>query len=85
MMQKMKLSVIVVMLAMTSACGQPESPATASDTAKTNLCLIDKPIMFDPAPSSNASDPNNEFDTEDTVAELLAHNARYRRICPDPQ
>lgn len=62
---------------MTSACGQPERPRTVSD-----FCLIDRPITVEPAPVAGADDPANQWDSEETTAAALEHNAVHRRLCP---
>lgn len=62
---------------MTSACGQPERPKTVSD-----FCLNDRPITIDPAPAPGADDPGNRFDSDETVNQVLEHNAVHRRLCP---
>jgi hypothetical protein len=66
----------VLALAMTSACSPHATPRTVSD-----LCLNDREVKFSVAPSSGVDDPGNKFDTEETVADLLAHNAVLRRLC----
>ena len=80
-MLKPRLAAILIMPAIMSACGEPARPATASDTAKTDLCLIDKAISFDPAPAAGTADPDNRFDTDQTVDEILMHNARLHGVC----
>lgn len=66
----------------------PEPKTAASDiTPRRDLsswCQGDKPISFAPAPAAGANDPGNQFDTDETVRELQAHNARYRAACPEP-
>lgn len=60
-----------------SACGQPERPQTVSD-----FCLSAKRISAEPAPVKAMDDPGNLFDTDMTLAEILAHNAVVDRLCP---
>jgi hypothetical protein len=62
---------------MTSACGQPERPQTVSD-----FCLADKRISAEPAPGPSVDDPGNQFDTDATLNEILAHNEVHDRLCP---
>ena len=85
MKRLLKLSAMLTVLSIVSACGGPERPATASDTARTNLCLIDKAISFDPAPAAGVDDAGNKFDTDQTVDEILEHNARLNAVCAAPE
>lgn len=62
---------------MMSACGQPERPKTVSD-----FCLNDRPVTIAPAPAPAADDPGNRFDSEETVDQVLEHNAVHHRLCP---
>lgn len=39
-------------------------------------------MSYVPAPAAGADDPGNRYDTDETVRELQAHNARYRAACP---
>jgi hypothetical protein len=61
---------------MTSACGQPERPRTAQD-----YCLLDQRISAEPAPISGADDPGNQWDSEQTLREILEHNEVIDRLC----
>lgn len=67
---------IMAMLALTSACGQPERPRIASD-----FCLAGKRLSGDPAPASGADDLGNQWDTEQTFLEILEHNAVWDKLC----
>jgi hypothetical protein len=60
-----------------SACGQPERPRVVSD-----FCLNDVRLSSEPAPAPDADDPGNLFDTDQTFAEILAHNEVHDRLCP---
>ena len=60
------------------ACATAEPPKTASDS----YCLIARPISFANAPAGLADDPGNRFDTGETVAEIMQHNAAYDGACP---
>lgn len=66
-----------MLLCTLSACGQPERPRTASD-----FCLNAKRLSAEPAPGSGMDDPGNRYDTDMTLAEVLAHNAVVDRLCP---
>ena len=70
------LGLLVTSCAMISACGQPERPQTVSD-----FCLNDRRISFEPAPTAGADDPGNQYDTEQTGDEILAHNQVHDTLC----
>jgi len=72
-----KFVMIAVLLALISACGQPERPKTVSD-----FCLAAARISAEPAPRIDADDPGNRFDTDDTLFQVLEHNAVIDRLCP---
>lgn len=61
---------------MTSACFPLETPRTVSD-----FCLNDREVKFAVAPSSGGDDPGNQYDTDETTADLIEHNAVLRRLC----
>lgn len=62
----------------TSACGQPERVQTVGD-----FCPNSQRISAEPHPSrNNQTDPDNVFDTDQTVAEILAHNEVFDELCP---
>ena len=73
-----KLTMAGIALSMISACGQPEPLQTVSDTT----CLAMKRISAEPAPAPGVDDPGNQFDTDQTFGEILAHNAAFDRLCP---
>lgn len=72
-----RYAIPLVALAMTSACGQPERPRTVSD-----FCLSDRKLTIEPAPAVGVDDPGNQWDSEQTVADVLEHNAVHQRLCP---
>lgn len=73
----MKFGGLAAVLSMTSACGQHETLRSVSD-----FCLNDRRISIAPAPVAGADDPGNAFDSEQTVSEVLEHNAVTDRLCP---
>lgn len=77
MLHVLKSAILIAALGMISACARPERLQTVSD-----LCLNDRRISIDPAPAASAEDPGNRFDTDQTVNEVLEHNAVYDRLCP---
>ena len=68
---------LIAALSLTSACAQPETLRTVSD-----FCLNDRRISIAPAPSPAADDPGNAFDSDQTINEVLEHNAVTDRLCP---
>jgi hypothetical protein len=75
----LKFAMIGVLLVMISACGQPVRPRTVSD-----FCQASQRITAEPAPAIGADDPSNRFDTDDTLFQVLEHNAVVDRLCPAP-
>lgn len=73
----LKFAIPSLALVMTSACGQPERPKTVSD-----FCLNDRAITVAPAAAAGQDDPGNRFDSDETVNQVLEHNAVFDRLCP---
>lgn len=84
-MLPIKSATTLALLAIASAgCQQRLTPpATASDTSRTSLCLVDRAIPVNFAPGPDANDPHNLFDTDATTERVMEHNARLRAACPD--
>lgn len=61
---------------MTSACGQRETLRTVSD-----FCLNDREVKYSVAAEPGQDDPGNQFDSDETVKDLIEHNAVWRRLC----
>lgn len=61
---------------MTSACGPRETLRTVSD-----FCLNDREVRYSVAPAPGVDDAGNQFDTDETVRDLIEHNAVLRRLC----
>lgn len=74
----------VLLLASTSACKTvgESPPANATDRSRTSWCQGDSTIGYAQADEAAQNDPGNAFDTDATVAEIQAHNARLRAACP---
>lgn len=45
-----------------------------------DYCLLDREIKFSIAPGPG-DDKDNQFDTDETVRDLIAHNAALRKVC----
>lgn len=69
---------LAVLLVMTSACAGRERLRIVSD-----FCINDRPITVEVAPSPAADDPVNRYDSDETVNQVLEHNAVRDRLCPD--
>ena len=72
----LRCATIATALLMTSACGQRETLRTVSD-----FCLNDREVRYSVAPAPGADDAGNKFDTDETVRDLIEHNAVLRRLC----
>ena len=74
------------LLASISACSTTGTSPPASDIAPrrdlTSWCQGDRTISYQSAPEAGVDDPKNRFDSDETVAEVQAHNARLRAACP---
>lgn len=70
------LALLAIGCATVSACGQQERPRTASD-----FCLVDQRLTVEAAPGIGADDPGNQYDTDETVEQVLAHNEVHDRLC----
>lgn len=72
-------TMLVLVLLTASACGQRETLRTVSDT-----CLTMKVVRFNPAPAAGSDDPGNQYDTDETVKDLIEQNAVWRKLCEKP-
>lgn len=76
------MTTLALSCATISACGQPEPPRTVSD-----FCLNDRRVSIEIEPAVGAEDAvkGNDFDTDETVTEVLTHNQVYDRLCVKPE
>ena len=58
-----------------------KEPASASDRSRSSWCQGDREISYAAADYAGQDDPGNQMDTDETVKEIQAHNARYRAAC----
>jgi hypothetical protein len=66
------------------ACGTAEPPKTASDVscaAFNKISYAQLPAADRALPVDQQIDAGNKADSDLTVAEIQAHNARYKSIC----
>ncbi len=68
------------MLVSLNACARPEPLKIAISDSCTNF----KKISFAELPSDTVDDIGNKADSVETVDQVIEHNARYGRICPEP-
>ncbi len=83
MMQLRKFAMAAALLASVSACAlQPKTPpATASDSSRTSLCLLNLSIPTAVAPAEGADDPGNKYDSEPTVLRIFEVMGMIRAAC----
>lgn len=80
----------MAMLGALGACATAEPPKTVSDVS----CALFSPISFAQMASAEIEaakaqardviDSGNKADTDQTVREIEAHNAKYDTVCGDP-
>lgn len=88
MLNRIFAALVSAMLAvMLTACGTPETSevASASGRQASGWCQGDRPISYVPAEEEGQDDPGNRLDSDATVAEIQAHNARLRAACPQSE
>ncbi|KEY98126.1 hypothetical protein AI27_13990 [Sphingomonas sp. BHC-A] len=71
-----KLSATILLCAMLSACATPAT-RTIVDTS----CTAFKAISFAVPSAVKPETADNRYDTPATVDEIMAHNARWDRLC----
>ena len=79
-MPRMKFAVLAL-LPVASACQTPEAMPAVASVSVSSLCQIDRPMSYAVAPVADANDTGNKFDTDETVKNLMAHNARLKAAC----
>ena len=60
-----------------SACSTAEPPRTAN-----SACLALRTIGYAQLMPGQTDDPGNQADSDETVAAIADHNARWRGLCP---
>ena len=77
-MSSVKLSAAVAVLFTSSACCQTvEPPRSVSD-----FCLNDRQLSSNAAPAAGIDDPGNQYDSDETLLSIYAHNAVHQSLCP---
>jgi len=76
-MMRLKLLIAMPLLAMSSACVTREPLRIVTDTS----CTAFNAISYAQLAKGQVDDPGNKADSDATVAEIDAHNARYDALC----
>lgn len=79
-----KLCAVILLCGMLPACATPAPPRIV-DTS----CINFRAISYAQLPkradgSRETNDPNNTADSDETVKEIDAHNAKYDALCAKP-
>ena len=84
-MPKKTFVVSAMLIASLSACKTAETQpgVSVTDRSRSSWCQGDRLLSYTPAEAAGMDDPRNERDTDATVAEIQAHNARLRAACPE--
>ena len=80
-MQRMKFAA-AALLPLIGACQARVAQAPVASVSETSICQIDTPQSFSVAPEAGQDDPGNRYDTDATIRNLIAHNARLAAACP---
>jgi len=72
-----KLSVTILLCATLPACATPAPQRIVTDTS----CTAFKAISYAQLPKGQADDPGNKADSDETVKEIDAHNAKWDALC----
>ena len=74
---RLKLCAMIPLLAATAACATPEPLRIVTDTS----CTTFKAISYAQLPAGVADDAGNKADSDETVREIDAHNAKWDALC----
>lgn len=73
----LKSCALIPLLAVTAACATPEPRKIVVDTS----CTSFRAISYAQLPVGMTADPGNKADSDQTVNEIDAHNARWDALC----
>lgn len=76
-MMLQRISALIMLAGATCACATVERPAPADSS-----CLALKALNFAQLPLGQKDDPGNLADSDDTVDQIIEHNARWYALCP---
>lgn len=68
---------MMMMLGALTACATAAPPTIVSDA-----CVNLRAITFAQMKAGQKDDPGNKADSDQTVAEISTHNAKYDALCP---
>lgn len=71
---------MILLSAMTAACATPEPLRIVTDTS----CTSFRAISYAQLPKGQADDSGNKADSDETVKEIDAHNAKWDALCAKP-
>lgn len=79
MKQITRLGALIILSCIASACG----PRVTDLPTASDFCLLDTRIVVNPHPNAKPeqADPDNKYDTDETVLQALAHNEVRDRVC----
>jgi hypothetical protein len=73
---------ITLMVFMTGACSTvPKQAAPIASDLGSPLCLVDREILVELAPSADYNDVGNKYDSDKTYKAVEIHNERLRAAC----
>lgn len=75
----LKLCGLIPLLAVPGACATPAPPRIADSS-----CTAFRVISYAQLPAGVVDDAGNKADSDDTVKEIEAHNARWDALCTKP-
>lgn len=75
-----KLCAMILLCVMLPACATRETPPIVIDSSCTSFKAISFAVPSKTKPETAA----NNYDTPATVDEIMAHNARWDRLCAGP-
>lgn len=76
-MMLQRISALIMLAGASCACSTVERPAPV-DTS----CLALKALNFAQLPLGQKDDPGNLADSDQTVDQIIEHNARWYALCP---
>lgn len=75
-----KSFVVIPLLAAMAACATPEPLRIVTDTS----CTSFRAISYAQLPAGVKDDAGNKADSDETVMEIEAHNAKWDALCRKP-
>jgi hypothetical protein len=79
-MRQLPLSIAILLCAGLAACATAEPPKTVSDVS----CAAFTTISYAQLARGQVDDIGNRADSDETVRQIEAHNARHDALCGNP-